>query len=133
MTERRALRRAAGIPLLLLGVLAGACGSGKPVAVTKPEGDVPSAGQFPHAALTRLLEEAVTPEGLVDYAAVERQKDLLDGYLGEVARVSPIGQPHLFPTVEDQLAYWINAHNATALKGVLELGRPRDLSKVGSR
>ena len=133
MTECRTPRRAARIFLLLLAGLAGACGSGRPVDVKKPEGDVPSAGQFPHAALTRLLEEAVTPEGLVDYAAVERQKDVLDGYLGEVARISPIGQPHLFPTVEDQLAYWINAHNATALKGVLELGRPRDLSKVGSR
>jgi len=133
MTVRRALRRAARTSFLLLGVLAGACSSGKPAEVTKPEGDVPSAGQFPHAALSRLLEEAVAPDGLVDYAAVERQKAVLDGYLGEVARISPIGQPHLFPTAEEQLAYWINAHNAAALKGVLELGRPQDLSKLGGR
>jgi len=133
MTPRRAPRRAARTSLLLLAVLAGACGSAKPVDVKKPEGDVPSAGQFPHAALSRLLEEAVDSDGLVDYGAVERQKELLDGYLGEVARISPIGQPHLFPTMEDQLAYWINAHNAVALKGVLELGRPKDLSKLGSR
>jgi len=133
MTVRRALRRAARTSFLLLGVLAGACSSGKPAEVTKPEGDVPSAGQFPHAALSRLLEEAVAPDGLVDYAAVERQKAVLDGYLGEVARISPIGQPHLFPTEEEQLAYWINAHNAAALKGVLELDRPRDLSKKGSQ
>lgn len=133
MTEGRTPRRAARISLFLIAVLAGACGSAKPVDVKKPEGDVPSAGQFPHAAFTRLLEETVAPDGLVDYAAVERQKDVLDGYLGEVARISPIGQPHLFPTVEDQLAYWINAHNAVALKGVLELGRPKDLSKLGSR
>lgn len=133
MTERRALRRAAGIPLLLFAALAGGCGSGRPVEVAKPEGDVPSAGQFPHAALSRLLEEVVAPDGLVDYAAVERQKAMLDVYLGEVARISPLGQPHLFPTMEEQLAYWINAHNAAALKGVLELGRPADLSKLGSR
>jgi len=102
------------------------------VAVKPPEGDVPSSGQFPHATFTRLLEATVTSDGLVDYGAVEEQKDLLDLYLGEVARISPIGQPHLFPTFDDQLAYWINAHNAAALKGVLVLGRPKDLSKLGS-
>jgi Protein of unknown function, DUF547 len=101
------------------------------VAVKPPEGDVPSAGQFPHATFSRLLEAAVSADGLVDYAVVEEQKDLLDLYLGEVARISPIGQPHLFPTFDDQLAYWINAHNAAALKGVLILGRPRDLSTRG--
>ena len=122
-------------PSLLLAAVcvAVACGSGKPVAVKAPEGDVPSAGQFPHAMLTRLLEESVDSDGLVNYAAVEKQKDLLDLYLGEVARVSPLGQPHLFPTLEDQLAYWINAQNAAALKGVLVLGRPPSLKKLGSR
>lgn len=118
---------------LVVAIMTGACGQGTPVPVKAPEGDVPSAGQFPHAMLTRVLEEAVAQDGLVDYAAVERQKDLLDLYLGEVARISPLGQPHLFPTMEDQLAYWINAQNAAALKGVLVLGRPADLSKLGRR
>lgn len=129
-------QRARSAPALLgaalLALSAGACGSGKPVAVKPPEGDVPSSGQFPHATFTRLLEATVSSDGLVDYGAVEEQKDLLDLYLGEVARISPIGQPHLFPTFEDQLAYWIDAHNAAALKGVLVLGRPKDLSKIGS-
>jgi hypothetical protein len=119
--------------LLFLAAVTTACGSGKPAGVKTPEGDVPSAGQFPHAMLARLLEQAVAPDGLVDYAVVAQQKDLLDLYLGEVARISPLGQPHLFPTVEDRLAYWINAQNAAALKGVLELGRPKDLSTLGSR
>ncbi len=123
---------AAGL-LLLAALAAGACGSGRPAAVKRPEGDVPSAGQFPHAMLTRLLEQAVAPDGLVDYAAVEKNKDLLDAYLGEVARISPIGQPHLFPTEENQVAYWINAHNAAALKGVLLLGRPKDLTGLAGR
>ncbi len=128
---RRARRPHVTGGLLLLALVSGACGGGPPVAVKPPEGDVPSAGQFPHATLTRVLESAVSPEGLVDYAAVEKQSDLLDLYLGEVARISPIGQPHLFPTADDQLAYWINAHNAAALKGVLLLGRPKDLSQKG--
>jgi hypothetical protein len=129
----RSSRRGARWGLLVVAAAAISCGSGKPVTVKAPEGDVPSAGQFPHAILTRLLEETVAPDGLVDYAAVDRQKDLLDLYLGEVARISPLGQPHLFPTLEDQLAYWINAQNAAALKGVLVLGRPPDLAKLGRR
>jgi hypothetical protein len=131
---RSSCRRAAASFLLLLAALAAlSCGSGTPAPVKTPEGNVPSAGEFPHAMFTRLLEDAVTEDGLVDYSVVEKDKDLLDDYLGEVARISPIGQPHLFPTFEDQLAYWINAHNAAALKGVLLLGRPKDLSRLGSR
>ncbi len=133
MTSRR---RTHTVPTLLGAALVvlcvTACGGGPSVAVKPPAGDVPSSGQFPHATFTRLLEATVTSDGLVDYGAVEEQKDLLDLYLGEVARISPIGQPHLFPTFDDQLAYWINAYNASALKGVLVLGRPKELSKLGS-
>lgn len=133
VTSRRLVRPVPAPPGVMLAVvLVTACGGGPSVTVKSPEGDVPSSGKFPHAMFTRLLEAAVSPDGLVDYAAVEEQKDLLDLYLGEVARISPIGQPHLFPTFDDQLAYWINAHNASALKGVLVLGRPKDLSKLGS-
>ena len=134
MRSTRASRHPAAPLLFLLAILgAGSCGSGTPASLKKPEGDVPSAGQFPHAMFTRLLEETVAADGLVDYAAVEKEKNLLDDYLAEVARISPVGQPHLFPTFDDQLAYWINAHNAAALKGVLLLGQPKELGKLGSR
>ena len=126
-------RIARPVPAALLGaLLALSCGTAAPPATKKPEGDVPSAGRFPHAMFSRVLEKAVTEDGLVDYAAVAEEKETLDSYLGEVARISPIAQPHLFPTVDDQLAYWINAHNAAALKGVLVLGVPKDLTKKGS-
>jgi len=131
LRKGRRVFRAWGV--LFAAALGIACSSGKPVELPKPEGDVPSAGQFPHAMFSRLLEQVVAPDGLVDYAAVEREKETLDRFLGEVARISPLGQPHLFPTFEDQLAYWINAHNAAALKGVLILGRPKDLSKLGGQ
>jgi len=119
-------------PAALAGaLLALSCSTAAPPPTKKPEGDVPSAGRFPHAMFSRVLEKAVTEDGLVDYGAVADERETLDLYLGEVARISPIGQPHLFPTVEDQLAYWINAHNAAALKGILVLGVPTDLTKKG--
>jgi hypothetical protein len=93
--------------------------------------DVPSAGKFPHARLSLLYDKAVK-DGLVDYAAVSVEGGLLEDYLAELARISPDGQPHLFPTQEDELAYWINAHNACAIRGVLRLNRPANLKDLGS-
>jgi hypothetical protein len=131
VTSSRIVLPASAFVAFLGALLALSCSSAAPPP-KKPEGDVPSAGRFPHAMLGRVLEKAVTEDGLVDYGAVAEEKETLDAYLGEVARISPIGQPHLFPTVEDQLAYWINAHNAAALKGILILGVPRDLARKGS-
>jgi Protein of unknown function, DUF547 len=104
--------------------------------VVKPSGkavsDVPSAGKFPHGLLGRFLEKVVT-DGLVDYAAVSVDEQLLEEYLAELARVSPESHPHLFPTEPDRLAYWINAHNACALRGVLRFNRPGNLKDIAPR
>jgi hypothetical protein len=94
--------------------------------------DVPSAGKFPHGLLGRLLEKVVT-DGLVDYAAVSVDEPLLEEYLAEIARVSPESNPRLFPTEPDRLAYWINAHNACALRGVLRFNRPGNLKDIAHR
>jgi hypothetical protein len=131
VTPFRTIVPAAGLVALSGALLALSCSTATPPP-KKPDGDVPSAGRFPHAMLDRVLEKAVSEDGLVDYGAVATENETLDAYLGEVARISPIGQPHLFPTVDDQLAYWINAHNAAALRGVLILGVPKDLTGKGS-
>ena len=94
--------------------------------------DVPSAGKFPHALFGRLLEKVVV-DGLVDYGAVSVDEPLLGEYLAEIARVSPDSHPHLFPTEPDRLAYWINAHNACALRGVLRFNRPASLKEIAHR
>jgi hypothetical protein len=94
--------------------------------------DVPSAGKFPHALFGRLLDKAVA-DGLVDYAAVSVDEALLEEYLAEIARVSPDSHPHLFPTEPDRLAYWINAHNACALRGVLRFNRPASLKEIAHK
>ena len=98
----------------------------------KPVSDVPSAGKFPHGLLGRLLDKVVT-DGLVDYAAVSVDEAMLEEYLAEVARVSPESHPHLFPTEPDRLAYWINAHNACALRGARSFVVPFDAAPTGSQ
>src|SRR5207249_1926563 len=70
---------------------------------------------------------------LVDYAKLQLDQELLDEYLAELARVSPDSHPHLFPTEDDRLAYWINAHNACALRGVIRWNRPADFTHLASR
>jgi hypothetical protein len=117
---------------VLAAVLQGAsCEVVKPS--VKAVSDVPSAGKFPHALLGRFLDKVVTLEGLVDYAAVSVDEQILEEYLAEVARVSPESHPHLFPTEPDRLAYWINAHNACALRGVLRFNRPGNLKDIAHR
>ncbi len=129
--SRFARLRATFFLAVLAAVLSGAsCEVVKP-SVTAVS-DVPSAGKFPHGLLGRLLEKAVT-DGLVDYAAVSVDERLLEDYLAEVARVSPDSHPHLFPTEPDRLAYWINAHNACALRGVLRFNRPANLRDIAQR
>lgn len=98
-----------------------------------PSPDVPSAGKFPHARLGILLDKIVSSDGLVDYAALSVERSLLEEYLAEAARVSPDSHPHLFPTEEDRLAYWINVHNACALRAVLHWNRPATLASIGGR
>lgn len=89
--------------------------------------DVPSAGKFPHARLGVLLDRIVSDDGLVDYAALEKDDTILDEYLAEIARVSPVSNPPLFPIEEDVVSYWINVHNACALRAVLHFRRPKTL------
>ena len=95
--------------------------------------DAPSAGKFPHERLSLLLEKVVSEDGLVDYARLSLESTTLEEYLAELARVSPDSHPALFPLESDQLAYWINAHNACALRGVLRWNRPPRLDSIAHR
>jgi hypothetical protein len=49
-----------------------------------------------------------------------RDRVALDGYYLRLSSVSPTSHPDVFPTREDELAYWINAYNAAVLVAVLE-------------
>ena len=69
-----------------------------------------------------MLERFVDDAGLVDYAGVARDRAELDRYLAELALASPDSAPGLFPTRDDELAYWLNAYNALVVAGVLDRG-----------
>ena len=74
---------------------------------------------FSHQLLDSLLATRVDDSGRVDYTALAREPDLLDGYYRLVAAYSPDSHPALFPDESSRLAYWINAYNAAVLKAVV--------------
>lgn len=81
-----------------------------------------AAGEAPvdYSAYARVLENFVTPEGRVRYAALKQDPEDLDAFLAELAAVSPVSHPERFPTDDHKIAYWINAYNAFVLKSVIE-------------
>ncbi len=81
---------------------------------------------FSYADWTAVLEATVDDKGTVDYAALHRAPQTLDRFLAAVARTSPVSTPALFPSSQDQLAYWINAYNAWVFRGVLARGPEKE-------
>jgi hypothetical protein len=63
-------------------------------------------------------------DGVVDYPQIQAD-DRLPAYLAQIGRVDP----NDFATRNERLAFWINAYNAFAIKGILEGHSP--VSYVG--
>ncbi len=76
------------------------------------------AGGFDHSPFDRVLKACVNDLGEVNYAALKKNPAELDRYVKALATASPASQPNLFPTRDDQLAYWLNAYNAFVLNAV---------------
>ena len=74
-----------------------------------------------HQAWDRIVQAHVH-DGQVDYPAIQAD-GTLDGYVRELNRIDPtrlLGR-------QDQLAFWINAYNAFAVKGILDHYSPMTL------
>ena len=68
-----------------------------------------------------VLEAHVDDKGFVDYDGLRADRAALDRFLGQLRTQGPTTTPELFPSREDQLAYYINAYNALVFEGVLGL------------
>lgn len=69
---------------------------------------------FSHAALQDVLNAHVK-DGVVQYPAIAHEPNFAR-YLDELDRVAP----NRLPTPNHRLAFWINAYNAFAIKGILD-------------
>ncbi|MBH0178242.1 MAG: DUF547 domain-containing protein [Nitrospira sp.] len=78
-----------------------------------PTNPIP-AMKFSHALLGAVLSAHVN-DGVVDYPAIQTD-DRQESYLRQLDRVDP----NAFVTRNEQLAFWINAYNAFAIKGIVD-------------
>jgi len=80
----------------------------------------------------RVLTAFVNAAGLVDYPALKSRRADLDQFIAQLERSSPANCPKLFPTRDDQLAYWINAYNAWILRLVVDNYPTTSITKIGT-
>ena len=106
----------------LIVVLLFVVGCGKTVTsnVKVDEGALAKATAFDYADWTTVTTQYVDGEGKVDYARLKAERGPLDRFVATLAAVGPKTRPDLFPTKNDQLAYYINAYNAFTMFNVIE-------------
>ncbi|OQW30078.1 MAG: hypothetical protein A4E19_11020 [Nitrospira sp. SG-bin1] len=75
-------------------------------------------GEFSHRLLGQVVASHVK-DGVVDYPGIQAD-DRFPAYLAMLDRVDP----NALPTRTEQLAFWINAYNAFAVKGILDRYSP---------
>lgn len=66
-----------------------------------------------------LLTDAVDERGLVDYALIERERDVLDSWLAWATWNGPLADAWQEVAENKRLAFMINAHNAAVVLAVL--------------
>lgn len=81
---------------------------------------------FSHDTWTKALSRFVDARGYVNYTALAADRADFDRYLQAIETQGPKSTPALFPTRNDQLAYYLNAYNAQVWKGVLARGPEKD-------
>ncbi len=83
-----------------------------------------SAQTFDHSALGAVVSRYVNARGLVDYAGVKRDR-ALDPYIAQLATAQPDALPE-----REQIAFWINAYNAGAMKLVADRYPVRSILRI---
>jgi len=92
---------------------------------------MPQRASFDYTPLQSVLSNYVDAKGMVDYAALKRNRGDLDKMIEQISAVSPDNKPQLFPTREAKLAYWINAYNAWILRIVVDNYPTSSITKIG--
>ncbi len=85
---------------------------------------------FRHHVWQDVLNFAVNEKGEVDFGKVKAYPRRLNEYLEQLAALSPDSHPKDFPQDNDKIAYWINAHNALALRMIINQYPIRSASEV---
>lgn len=106
--------------ILAVLIILNGCTSIRPLTTGLDDGLKLEEQQFGYTRYAELLNTHVDTYGFIDYQKLVRDPRHLDHFYAQISRYSPDSHPALFPSENDKLAYWINAYNATVLKGVVE-------------
>lgn len=76
----------------------------------------------PEYSITDLLKalEHVDARGQVNVRALATDRAALDRFIDAMAKTSPLTTPERFPTVEDKVAFWLNAAHALLLRDLVD-------------
>ena len=85
-----------------------------------------AASKFSYEDWNKVLGKFVDARGYVNYDALAKDRSDLDRFLAAIEKTSPRSNPDLFPSKNEQLAYWLNAYNAQVFKGVLARGPEKE-------
>ncbi|MCP4501907.1 MAG: DUF547 domain-containing protein [Deltaproteobacteria bacterium] len=75
---------------------------------------------FDASLFEKVLLTYVYDEGKVNYGGLKRNPENIERFASLIANVRPNTFPASFPTRADQLAYYLNAHNAFTLLNVVD-------------
>lgn len=89
------------------------------------------AQSFDYSAWESVLAHNVTAEGRVNYQALKSNSADLNHAVEEIAARSPHSNPAVFPTRNDQMAYWINAYNTLVIEGIIEDWPVKSVRDIG--
>ena len=104
------------LTVLLIGMVLAGCTT---LPTNYQPNDPIEAGQFSHALFDQTLREHVH-DGVVNYPGYASDQRFTQ-YIEQLNRVDPT----TLPTRNDKLAFWINAYNAFAIKGILDGYSPK--------
>lgn len=100
-------------------------------ALALPAASVAQSRSFDYVPWQRVLDAYVSDAGRVDYAALKAHPQNLEQFVAELGSTSPVSSPQMFPSREDQMAYWINAYNALVMYGVVQAWPVESVLKIG--
>lgn len=85
---------------------------------------------FSHHIWQEVLSESVDGEGGVNFNGLRAYPKRLNQYLKQLEKSSPVSNPEIFPDQNSALAYWLNAHNALALRLILDRYPVRTIREI---
>lgn len=108
--------------LLLVPLVFQGCSKNIEIPNSSLEGQIDLTPKEAEGLWSTVLKQTVDEQGRIDFAGLSKNPDRLVAYVSYIASVAPGNRPELFPSPNDNMAYYLNSYNALAMYGVVTLG-----------